>query len=266
MPLRSLDTVGGVGTRGRDTVRRRARLAALVASVMAAGACAAMPWAAVTPEPTPGGGAERLVQLVDVLRVAPEAPRSGYSRELFEHWVDLDGSGCRTRADVLARQALGLVQRDRTRWCVIVEGDWYSPFDGVRHTGDPAEIDVDHVVALAEAWDSGAHAWTALRRMQFANDPLHLLVVTRSSNQDKADLDAAEWRPERRDAWCLTASMMVLTKVRYDLGIDPAERAALVDMAASCDRDDQRTAGGFPLPGSPAFDDLAQAVLAERGS
>jgi hypothetical protein len=217
------------------------------------------------PDPDRVEGARVLLGLLDLLDVAEEPLRQGYSRELFPHWDDISGSGCTARQDALLAQATGLVQRDIVRPCVIVEGDWYSLFDGDTFSGAPAEIDVDHVVALAEAWDSGAADWTTERRRQFANDPLNLLVVTRRSNREKADLDAGEWSPERSDARCVTASMMILTKLRYEMTIDAAERSGLRDMARSCERSDQRTVPGVPLPGSPEFLGTARAVLDERG-
>jgi hypothetical protein len=94
----------------------------------------------------------------------------------------------------LIAQALGPPQRDPFR-CFVIGGDWYSPFDGVHHSGSASELDVDHVVAHAEAWDSGAWAWTTEQRRQFANDPINLVVVTASANRAKADLDAGQWPP-----------------------------------------------------------------------
>lgn len=240
-------------------------VAVVVAATLVAG-CAAAPWNANEPEPEAGGGAEALIEVIGLLEVAAEPPREGYSRDLFEHWVDINGSGCTARQDALLAQAVGEVQRDPTRWCVIVEGDWYSLFDGVHYSGPPSEIDVDHVVALAEAWDSGASGWTTWERLRFANDPLNLLVATRRSNQDKADLDAGEWQPPQRDAWCITGSMMTLTKLRYALTVDSAERDGLERLALACDEPEQRTAGGFPLPGDPSFDRLVQEILVERAT
>jgi hypothetical protein len=208
------------------------------------------------------GGTAILLELIDLLEVVEESPRQGYDRDLFNHWIDADGSGCRARQDVLLAQAIGLVQRDVVQPCTIVEGDWYSLADGVVHAGSPADIDVDHVVALAEAWDSGAAGWTFAMRERFANDPVNLLVMTPSTNRAKADLDAGEWKPPRRDAWCVTASMMVVTKVAYSLTIDRAERNGLIEMARSCDRGGQRTVPGVPLPGSAEFEARARAVLA----
>jgi hypothetical protein len=242
-----------------------ATVALLVAvAVIFSPACTVLPWAQADPPVAAGGGAERLTLLIELLVVAEEPPRSGYQRDLFDHWSDTNGSGCTARQDALGAQAIGLVQRDIVRPCVIIEGDWYSLFDGVTHSGSPSEVDVDHVVALAEAWDSGAEDWSIAKRRQFANDPLNLLVVTRRSNQNKADLDAGSWMPERGDAWCITAAMMVLTKLRYAMTIDAAEQRGLIRMARRCDRSDQRSTGGFPLPGTTAFDDLAQAVLSDR--
>lgn len=217
------------------------------------------------PDPDRVEGARVLLGLLDLLEVAEEPPRVGYSRDQFPHWLDISGSGCTARQDALLAQAIGLVQRDRFRPCVIVEGDWYSLFDGETHSGSPSDVDVDHVVALAEAWDSGAADWTLERRQQFANDPLNLLVVTRRSNQAKADLDAGEWKPPMADAWCVTASMMILTKLRYAMTVDAAERDGLAEMARRCERSDQRTVPGVPLPGSPEFLGTARAVLDERG-
>ena len=210
-------------------------------------------------------GTRVLLGLLDLLEVVEEPPRVGYSRDEFPHWLDINGSGCTARQDALLAQTIGLVQQDRFRPCVIVEGDWYSLFDGETHSGSPSEIDVDHVVALAEAWDSGAAEWTLERRQQFANDPLNLLVVTRRSNQDKADLDAGEWTPPMADAWCVTSSMMILTKLRYAMTVDAAERDGLEEMARTCERSDQRTVPGVPLPGTPEFLGTARAVLDERG-
>ncbi len=219
---------------------------------------------ALRPETT--GGTAALREVIDELVVVEEGRREGYSRNLFDHWSDIDGSGCHARQDVLLDQAISYVQRDRFSPCFIVEGDWYLPFDGQRFSGAPSDIDVDHVVALAEAWDSGADEWNFNRRRQFANDPLHLMVSDRQVNRDKADLDAGEWKPERRDSWCLTATMITLAKYRYSLSIDPAERRGLYEMADTCDDDEQVTIGSYPLPGAAAFDRLVGEIDSELAS
>lgn len=196
-----------------------------------------------------------ITALLDGLPVAPEPSRSGYDRDLFPHWSDTNGSGCDARQDTLAAQVLGLPQVDLFDRCVIVEGDWYSIYDGVTHAGSPSELDVDHVVSLAEAWDSGASAWDRDRRRAFANDPRHLLAVTASSNRSKGDRDLGEWRPAQRSAWCVTATMTVEAKAAYGLSVDAAERSAIAEMLALCGQPDQVSVGqgaAAPVPASSA--------------
>ena len=207
----------------------------------------------------------RLIEVIDLLAVADEPERRGYDRDLFEHWLDIDQSGCTARQDVLLAHAIGLAQRDPFDPCFIVEADWYLPYDGGRHSGQPGDVDIDHVVALAEAWDSGAAEWSRTRRRQFANDPLNLLVSDPEVNRAKADLDVADWRPAQRSSWCLTTTMIALTKLRYDLSIDPAESRSLREMARSCGDDGRVGSPTIPLPGTTAFDDVVLAILAERG-
>jgi hypothetical protein len=218
---------------------------------------------AAADSPLPGGGTEALIEVIDLLEVAEESPRRGYSRENFEHWLDIDGAGCTTRHRVLAAQATALQPRNHPLDCRVVEGEWELLFNGGRHIGSASEIDVDHVVALAEAWDSGAAEWDATQRRTFANDPLNLIVASRQVNQDKADLDAGEWTPSDSRARCLTATKITLTKWRYRLTIDEAERRGLVRMARYCDRTDQRSIGGFPLPGTSGFTGLRDELWDE---
>ncbi len=253
-----------VGERGGDSLtpigRAVAGLTALCLAVLGLTSCAA-----VIDPPTPGGGAETLIAVIELLEVEEEPPRRNYSRDNFEHWVDLNGAGCNTRHQVLAAQATAIKPRSNSLDCRVVEGEWELLFHGGRHIGEASEIDVDHVVALAEAWDSGAAQWDAARRRTFANDPLNLVVASRQVNQEKADLDAGEWTPPDSRARCLTAAKMTLTKLRYQLRIDAAERRGLMRMARYCDREDQRSIGGFPLPGTVAFINVRDAVLNELG-
>ncbi len=184
---------------------------------------------------------------LEILRVEAEPERQGYSRSLFPHWNDVNGSGCTARQDVLLAQVVGLPQVDLFDRCVIVEADWYSLFDAITHSGSPSELDVDHVVSLAEAWDSGAWAWDRAQRQRFANDPINLLAVTASSNRSKSDRDAGEWTPPQRSAWCMTAQIMVQTKLVYGLSVDPQEKRGLSTMLATCGQVGQRVVSGVPL-------------------
>lgn len=169
------------------------------------------------------------------LRIAPEGPRTGYDRDLFRHWVDADGDRCDTREEVLISESTSPAQVDPFG-CKVVAGDWFSVYDGFS-TEQPGDLDIDHVVALGEAWDSGAAGWDPARREAFANDldhPEALIAVSASSNRSKSDEDPAEWRPPRREAWCQFARDWVTVKVAWDLTADQAEATALRDMLVTC--------------------------------
>jgi hypothetical protein len=168
------------------------------------------------------------------LRVAPEGPRTDYDRDLFPHWVDTDGDRCNTREEVLIAQSRTPAQVD-PYGCKVLTGDWYSPYDNITTT-DPTDLDIDHVVALAEAWDSGAAQWTTGRRRAFANDldePAALIAVTSTANRSKSDSDPTQWRP-RPDDWCRYATAWTTVKVKWDLSADHAEVDTLQEMLDTC--------------------------------
>ena len=169
------------------------------------------------------------------LRVAPEGARTGYSRELFPHWIDADHDGCDTREEVLIAESRSQAQVD-PYGCQVVAGDWYSLYDGLTFT-DPAELDIDHMVPLAEAWDSGASAWTTARRQAYANDldhPQALRAVSAASNRSKGDLDPAQWKPTNGAAWCEYANDWVTVKKAWDLTADQGEIDDLKVMLRTC--------------------------------
>jgi hypothetical protein len=165
---------------------------------------------------------------VDRLVVQPEGTDAGYRRALFEHWIDADGDGCDTRCEVLAAER-------RTDLPGLPSG-WLSIYDGYS-TDDPSELEVDHVVALAEAWRSGASTWDAARRRDFANDldePDALIAVTAASNRAKGDRDPAEWQPSSHAGWCQWALGWTRAKVKWGLTADAAEVRALRNILAGC--------------------------------
>ena len=165
------------------------------------------------------------------LTVAPEAKMAGYSRDRFPHWSG-QGDGCDTRDVVLQRQGAEVRTGDG---CKITSGTWTSAYDGAV-VSDPGDLDIDHVVALAEAWRSGADKWTDEQREKFANDlgGLQLIAVTASSNRAKGDQDAAKWKPPVEAYWCTYARAVVSVKTLYALTVDEAERDALAVMLKSC--------------------------------
>jgi hypothetical protein len=120
--------------------------------------------------------------------------------------------------------------------CKVLEGDWFSIYDGLTFT-DSADLDIDHVVALAEAWDSGAAGWDSGRRQAFANDldhPQALRAVSASSNRSKGDLDPGQWKSTRDAAWCEYANDWVTVKKAWDLSADQNEVDDLRVMLRTC--------------------------------
>jgi len=166
-------------------------------------------------------GSGRALALLFAVTVVPEQ-NTGYSRNLFDHWKDLDGDGCDTRREVLIRDSRTDVAPVGGRACRIEAGLWYSYYDGVWLT-DPSGLDIDHLVPLAEAWASGAHLWDPARREQFANDEQALVAVTARSNRSKGARDPAEWMPTSESGYCPYAAAWVAVKARYDLTMDRSE-------------------------------------------
>lgn len=157
-----------------------------------------------------------------------------YVRDRFGDDWDYDpATGCNTRELVLAAESVvPPIVDDRCR----PTGRWVSAYDGVATT-DLAILQIDHFVPLADAWRSGASAWTDDRRRAFANDlanPETLVAVTGSTNQSKADSSPDEWLPPDRTSWCTYATDWVDVKATWSLSVTPAEKATLVQLLASC--------------------------------
>ncbi len=165
------------------------------------------------------------------LPVATEV-RTGYDRDLFQHWIDADGDGCHTRNEVLLAEADD--PPTVTGTCTLSGGRWFSYYDRVSWT-NTSDIDIDHMVPLAEAWDSGARTWSSTVRRDFANDLgdyRSLVGVTDNVNQAKGDQDPATWLP--RYGQCRYLREWVAVKHRWRLRVDRAEKRALRSLAASC--------------------------------
>ncbi|MGR3935284.1 HNH endonuclease family protein [Streptomyces sp. BRA346] len=180
--------------------------------------------------PEPPAADEARAELAE-LTVAPETDIPGYSRAKFPHWIIQQGT-CDTRETVLARDGEDIAQDDQ---CRAVSGHWVSPYDGV--TADTAaQLDVDHVVPLKEAWRSGAAQWSTQDRRAFANDLTHsqLVAVSARSNRSKADKDPAHWQPPLGDYRCTYGRAWISVKHVYSLTIDTAEHSALEGMLDTC--------------------------------
>jgi hypothetical protein len=165
------------------------------------------------------------------LPVATEV-RTGYDRALFQHWIDADGDGCSTRNEVLLAEADDPPTVSGT--CTLSGGRWFSYYDRVSWTST-SDLDIDHMVPLAEAWDSGARTWTSTVRRDFANDLgdyRSLVAVTDNVNQAKGDQDPGTWLPQYDQ--CRYLREFVAVKHRWRLTVDSAEKAAMTSLASSC--------------------------------
>lgn len=165
------------------------------------------------------------------LPVATEV-RTGYDRDLFQHWIDADGDGCHTRNEVLLAEADD--PPTVTGTCTLSGGRWFSYYDRVSWT-NTSDIDIDHMVPLAEAWDSGARTWSSTVRRDFANDLgdyRSLVGVTDNVNQAKGDQDPGTWLPQYDR--CRYLSEFVAVKHRWRLSVDSAEKSAMASLASSC--------------------------------
>lgn len=173
---------------------------------------------------TPTGFLEKLV-------VVNEESRTGYNRSSFKHWIDYDKDGCDTRREVIYQEA-----RIKPLTCKENKGKWYSIYDGVM-VYNASDLEVDHVVSLAEAWDSGANGWGYARREAFANDlsnQFGLVAVTSDANRAKSDSDASEWKSDKDAGRCFFAIGSIVTKWRWQLSIDSKEEIALREQLKSC--------------------------------
>ena len=170
-----------------------------------------------------GSGATNALSMLAKITVQNEQS-AGYARSLFKHWVDADGDGCSTREEVLIAESTSLAQVD-AYGCRVIEGNWLSPYDNVSHT-NPSELDIDHMVPLKEAWDSGARNWSSAQRQLFANDlsdPRPLIAVTAGQNRSKSDRDPSNWIPPNTKYVCTYLAEWVAIKFRWQLSMDQSE-------------------------------------------
>jgi hypothetical protein len=177
------------------------------------------------------------VLALDRLAVKGRAPKTGYSRDQFGDGWSRAG-GCDTRDRILARDLRRKRYVDGSV-CEIQSGRLADPYTGAAIgfvRGGGSEVDIDHVVALGDAWQKGAQGWTPARRRQFANDPLNLLAVDASANRQKGDGDAATWLPPRKSSRCGYVARQIAVKRRYRVWVTAAERDAMRRVLGACPR------------------------------
>jgi hypothetical protein len=168
------------------------------------------------------------------------AAKTGYTRAQFgQTWADVDRNGCDTRNDILKRDLTAEVFKEKTRDCVVLFGTLIDPFSGetinfVRGNVSSMEVQIDHVVALSNAWQTGAFKLSIKERTAFANDPLNLLAVKGRLNSQKGDGDAATWLPPLKSYRCDYVSRQIAVKIKYRLWFTAPEKEAMVRILKSC--------------------------------
>jgi len=168
------------------------------------------------------------------------AAKTGYTRAQFgQRWADVDRNGCDTRNDILKRDLANEIFKESTRDCVVLSGQLIDPFSGeminfVRGNISSMEVQIDHVVAMSNAWQTGAFKLSVKDRTAFANDPLNLLAVKGRLNSQKGDGDAATWLPPLKSYRCDYVSRQIAVKLKYKLWFTAPEKEAMVRILKSC--------------------------------
>ena len=180
------------------------------------------------------------VAVLETLAVKGRAPKTGYERSQFgPTWSDVDRNGCDTRNDILYRDLTSKTFKSGTQNCVVLTGILSDPYSGekisfVRGVGSSMDVQIDHVVALSNAWQTGAFKLSYDKRLALANDPMNLLAVKGRLNSQKGDGDAATWLPPRKDIRCAYVAQQIVVKAKYQLWVTSAEKAAMVALLAKC--------------------------------
>lgn len=210
------------------------------------------------PKPTtrtptaPSAKAGTALAAAEALRVKGRAPRTGYDRDRFgTAWADTDGNGCDQRDDVLNRD----LTHKRFDGCTVLRGTLHDPYTGkiihfVRGVDTSSEVQIDHVVAESDAWQTGAQRWTAAKRLRFATDTLNLYAVDGPTNESKGDGDTATWLPPHKSFRCTYVAHQVAVKRKYHLWATSAERTAMVRVLSGCSS--MKLPKRQPIPNHPA--------------
>jgi hypothetical protein len=231
----------------RSPTKRLAAAAALLLLALAAALGVLAPTSRST-DPVPAVESARAAttspsQKLAELTVRPAGSMTGYSRDRFEHWSNAQAYGwtipswvpdpgsCDARDAALIRDGRG--EEQVGRYCDVQAGTWFDPYTGNTYR-DPSDVDIDHVVPLANAWRSGAASWSDARRERFANAPLDLLSVEDNANQSKGDKGPEAWKPPRASYHCTYARKWINIKYYWKLSVTSQEKAALKQMLGTC--------------------------------
>ena len=183
---------------------------------------------------------ERAIEIIETLAVKGRAAKTGYDRSSFSHWRDPDRNGCDARNDILRRDLTNLVIKSDSNGCKVLGGVLADPYSGknIDFVFGASLVDIDHVVALSNAWQTGAFQFTSEIRLQFANDPLNLLAVSASLNRQKGDGDAATWLPPTKSYRCQYVARQIAVKKKYGLWLTKPEKVAMSTLLAKCPKEE----------------------------
>jgi hypothetical protein len=208
------------------------RIAAVIAALL------------IVATPNPASGVEQepglTTAVLETLAVKGRAPKTGYTRAQFgPAWADVDRNGCDTRNDILKRDLTSITYRTKTRNCVVESGTLVDRYSGetinfVKGNTSSMEVQIDHVVALSNAWQTGAFKLTADQRKALSNDPLNLFAVKGRLNSQKGDGDAATWLPPLKSFRCAYVAQQIAVKAKYSLWVVPPEKAAMLAILSQC--------------------------------
>jgi hypothetical protein len=208
---------------------------ALIGSVFAGGMMSTAQAAPVKATPEVSA-----IEALATLAVKGRAPKTGYARSEFgQTWADVDRNGCDTRNDMLKRDLTEIVYKEKTRNCVVLSGILQDRYSGetinfVRGNITSMEVQIDHVVALSNSWQTGAFKLTPVQRTALANDPMNLFAVKGRLNSQKGDGDAATWLPPLKKFRCAYVSQQIAVKAKYALWVTPPEKDAMTRILATC--------------------------------
>ncbi|WP_286260045.1 HNH endonuclease family protein [Streptomyces graminofaciens] len=233
--------------------RHRGGIAVVALVLVAVSGCELDTDGSAGPQDTAGAGGAALAA-VDSLTVKGRAPKTGYDRDKFgSPWADTDSNRCDTRDDILKRDLEDVKFRGGD--CTVASGtldpDPYTGKDVTFQRGR-SQVDIDHIVALSDAWQKGAQKWDPSKRIALANDPLNLLAVDAGTNRGKGDGDTATWLPPNKGYRCTYVAAQVAVKKKYGLWVTKAEQSAMKRVLSACP-DQNLPAGGNPTKAPERF-------------
>lgn len=210
--------------------------------------------------------------VLETLPVKGRAPKTGYSRDQFgQAWSDVDHNGCDTRNDILKRDMTNVTFKSGTHDCVVLTGTLDDPYTGTtiqfqRGQRTSTAVQIDHVVALSDAWQTGAQQLSSDQRLQLANDPYNLLAVDGPANEQKSDSDAASWLPSNTAFRCEYVARQIGVKSKYSLWVTQGEKSAMQTVLSSCPTQTVPTDGGVSQGAKVATAAAAQNSTAQASS